>query len=73
MARAALDGSGAGCGRGRSRAGGDEGAAHLVLDGFGLCRQRATEAACILSTGRPSPAYPGLRLIPIALPEWFSL
>jgi hypothetical protein len=60
-----MDGSGAGCGRGRSRAVGDDGAAPLILDGYGLYRQRATEEAGSLSTGRPSQAYPGLRLMPI--------
>ncbi len=65
----AMDGSGAGFGRGRSRAVGDDSAAHLVLDGSGLYRQRATEEACSLSTGRPSQAYPGLRLMPIGMQE----
>ena len=72
-ARAALDGSGAGCGRGLSRAVGDDSAAQLVLDGSGLCRQRATAAACSLSTGRSSQASPRRRLKPIALPELFLL
>jgi hypothetical protein len=58
----------AGFGRGWSRAVEDDGAAHLILDGYGLYHQRTTEEACSLSTGRPSQAYPGLRLMPIGRP-----
>jgi hypothetical protein len=56
--RDALDGSGAGCGRGRSRVVGDDGAAHLVLDGYGQYRQRATEEACHLVTSPVRSGYP---------------
>ena len=54
----AMDGSGAGFGRGRSRVVGDDGAAHLVLDGYGQYRQRATEEACHLVTSPVRSGYP---------------
>jgi hypothetical protein len=67
-ASGAVDGSGAGLRRGRSRAAGDDGAMHLAHHGLWLYRQRPTEEACGLSTGRSSQAHPGLRLMPIGRP-----
>ena len=49
-ASGAVDGSGAGLGCGGSRAIGDDGAAHLVLNGLWLYRQRPSQEACRLST-----------------------
>jgi hypothetical protein len=68
----AVDGSGAGLGRLRSRVAGGHGAAYLDLDGHGLSHQCAAEEACGLVSRlrtakgrRPTQAHSRLRLMPI--------
>jgi hypothetical protein len=65
----AVDGPGAGSGRGRSRAVGDDGALHLAHHGLRLYRQRPSQEACGLPTRRATQTHPGLRLMPIGRPQ----